>query len=164
MDLILLSYGGVVIAVRPSSFTQSMPLSLVMARENHTVSQPFCEMNPEGTDIRCYSSYPDWCYQGDTDFTLEELQQRCEYLRMPKSGYYAWDIYEKKRKNLDAQGCVPRPAGWKQACLPYNFEESLMEMRHVENIMNNRGKSARLTTRAPSIGRDNNQLNRLVRT
>ncbi len=133
MDMILLSHADVVIAARPSSFTQSMPLSLVMARENEAVSHPFCEINAAASDMRCYSSYSDWCCNGDTDFALAEIRQRYEYLRMPKSGYDAWEVHGKKVQERGAEGCVPRPAGWKQVCLPYNFEEALKASRRKES-------------------------------
>lgn len=129
MDMILLSHADVVIAARPSSFTQSMPLSLIMAREKGAVLQPYCEMNAEATDMRCYSSYSDWCCHGDTDFALADIHQRYEYLRMPKRGYAAWDIYGKKMQERGKEGCTPRPAGWKQPCLPYDFQEAFREMK-----------------------------------
>jgi hypothetical protein len=120
MDMLLLSYADVVVAARPSSFVQSMPMSLVLAtpEESRKVSHPYCEFNPSGEAMQCYKDYRDWCCTGKTSYSLEGMQ-RHDYIRMPP------DKIDKKKLKLnrrDREGCIPRPEGWKQMCLPYDWK------------------------------------------
>jgi hypothetical protein len=119
MDMLLLSHADVVVAARPSSFGQSMPLSLVLAtpQESRKAMHPYCELNPTGTAMRCYQDFREWCCTGTTSFSLEGIQ-RHDYLRMPPE-----TVDEKKLKLRlrDHGGCFPRPEGWKQTCLPYDW-------------------------------------------
>jgi hypothetical protein len=120
MDMILLSHADVVVAARPSSFSQSMPMSLVLAtlKESRKAMHPYCELNPAGTDMRCYQDFREWCCIGTTSFSLEGIHQRVDYLRMPPEA-----MNEKKVKIMDRDhgGCLPKPEGWKQTCLPYDW-------------------------------------------
>lgn len=121
MDMILLSHTDVVIAARPSSFTQSMPMSLVLAtpKSSRKVAKPFCELNPSATQMRCYEDFLDWCCNGETRFGMGDIRQNSEYLRMPDARFDPARTY--KRFDRDPEGCIPRPEGWKQPCLPYDF-------------------------------------------
>ena len=155
MDMILLSHADVVIAARPSSFTQSMPMSLVLStpKESRKVSKPFCEVNPTATEMNCFVDVSvlylrllssvvfdgnnmiqpvlttfvlsiqlvDWCCRGMSNFSLSGIKQKYEYLRMPESNKIDSDKY--KILSRPDGGCVPRPEGWKQPCLPYDFSE-----------------------------------------
>jgi hypothetical protein len=120
MDMILLSHADVVVAARPSSFSQSMPMSLVLAtsKDSRKVMHPYCELNPTVTEMRCYEDFREWCCIGTTSFSLEGIHQRTDYLRMPPE-----TVDEKKLKVMqrDDGGCFPRPEGWKQTCLPYDW-------------------------------------------
>jgi len=138
MDMMLLSYTDVLIAARPSSFTQSLPMQLVLATPKTTrrVPQPFCEVNPAATEMRCYSDFSDWCCNGKTDFSLQGIRQTYDYLRMPQNNTpsilnIADPAVQKKYKINDRpiDGCIPRPQGWKQVCLPYNWSEFVVEPR-----------------------------------
>jgi hypothetical protein len=119
VDMILLSHADVVVAARPSSFSQSMPMSLVLAtsKESRKAMHPYCELNPTGTDMRCYQDFREWCCIGTTKFSLEGIQ-RVDYLRMPPE-----TVNEEKLilEHRDLEGCLPRPEGWKQTCLPYDW-------------------------------------------
>lgn len=134
MDMILLSHADVLIAARPSSFTQSLPMQLVLEtpKTTRTVLHPFCEVNPAATEMRCYSDFSDWCCNGRTEFSLQGIHQKYEYLRMPQqnSPLSVADAEVKKRYKINdrpVEGCVPRPLGWKQVCLPYNWSEFVVE-------------------------------------
>jgi len=130
MDMMLLSHADVVIAARPSSFTQSLPMQLVLETPKATrkVSHPFCEVNPAATEMRCYSDFSDWCCNGRTEFSLQGIRQKYDYLRMPLQSIpldIADPEVQKRYKinNRPVEGCVPLPQGWKQVCLPYNWSE-----------------------------------------
>jgi hypothetical protein len=120
VDMILLSHADVVIAARPSSFSQSMPMSLVLAtsKESRTAMHPYCELNPTGTEMLCYESFRSWCCTGTTSFSLEGIHQRTDYLRMPPETVNEFKL---KLTHRDDEGCFPRPEGWKQTCLPYDW-------------------------------------------
>ena len=122
MDMTLLSHADVVISARPSSFTQSMPMSLVLAtpKESRKVAKPFCEINLAATDMRCFEDFRDWCCAGSTKFSLSGIHQRYEYMRMPTKDL---DLSKYKTQPRPPTGCIPRPEGWKQPCLPYEFSE-----------------------------------------
>ena len=123
MDMMLLSHTDVVVAARPSSFTQSLPMSLVLAtpQDSRKVAKPFCEMDTNANEMRCYRNFQEWCCTGDTRFMLGDIKQRYEYLRMPEP-----DLADRNQFRIETRGekgCIPRPEGWKQPCLPYNFSE-----------------------------------------
>jgi hypothetical protein len=131
MDMILLSHADVVVAARPSSFTQSMPMSLVLAKPKDTrkILASFCEMNPTAMEMRCFEDFRDWC-KGSTDFSLGTIKQRYEYLRKPMKEF---DSKKFKIQNRPMEGCKPRPEGWKQPCLPYNFSQHEVVPRSRSN-------------------------------
>jgi hypothetical protein len=84
MDMMILSYSDVVVAGRPSSFTQSLPITVSLAKPKATRAVPktFCEFNPAGTKTWCYKDFEEWCCRGKTDFHLEGIR-RYEFRRMP---------------------------------------------------------------------------------
>jgi hypothetical protein len=69
MDMMLLSYAHVVIAGTPSSFTQTLPMSLAFGQARpHTLPVAFCEVRRPTTDagvtgpwLQCFDKYMDWC-------------------------------------------------------------------------------------------------------
>jgi hypothetical protein len=84
MDMMILSYSDVVVAGRPSSFTQSLPITVSLAKPKATrvVPKTYCELNPAGTKTRCYKDFEEWCCQGETDFHLVGIRGY-EFRRMP---------------------------------------------------------------------------------
>jgi hypothetical protein len=137
IDMILLSHTDVVIAARPSSFTQSLPMSLVLATNSSTrrVDQPYCEVNTNATTMQCFSSFSDWCCRGRTEFSLQGIQ-RYDYLRMPGNLFSAElnsdDLTLQKKLKVQKRpepGCIPIPAGSKQICLPYDWSEFVVKPR-----------------------------------
>jgi len=64
MDMTLLSTCHVVIAGQYSSFTQSMPLSIVLANTTTNITEVskswFCEVGMRGDVIKCFNNYAQW--------------------------------------------------------------------------------------------------------
>jgi hypothetical protein len=64
-DMMILSHADIVIAASDSSFTQAMPLSMALGRQNRKIQASFCEV--KGGDLRkmqCYESHDDWSCNG----------------------------------------------------------------------------------------------------
>ena len=118
MDMMILSHTDVVVAARPSSFTQSLPMSLVLDRpkEMRRAEQPFCEVNQDASAMKCYGDLRSWCCTGSTDFTLRGIQNY-EYIKVPRG-----DPRVSVRSRPE-HSCRPKPEGWKQACLPYDWAD-----------------------------------------
>lgn len=139
IDMLLLSYVDVLVAARPSSFTQGLPMSLVLGRDasSRRSAYPYCEVNPNATSIQCFENFTDWSCRGSTSFALAGIQ-RYEYLRMPGK---LFDTELKSddpilQKNLKIRkrpefGCIPLPAGSKQVCLPYDWSKFNVKPRPV---------------------------------
>jgi hypothetical protein len=64
-DMLLLSHADVLIAARHSSFTQSLPLSLVMDRHRNQVGPHFCEASANATSMTCLQDLPTWLFRDD---------------------------------------------------------------------------------------------------
>jgi hypothetical protein len=136
MDMMLLSHADVLIAARPSSFTQSLPMQLALATGGATraVEHPYCEVNLNATAMRCYTDFADWCCRGRTEFSLQGIQ-RYDYLRMPHPNTFPLDIADpetRRRFKINHRpdgGCVPLPEGSKQVCLPYDWSEFVVKPR-----------------------------------
>jgi hypothetical protein len=131
LDMMLLSFSNVLIAARPSSFTQALPMSLVLSHD-----KTFCEVNVDASAMHCYSAFQDWCCQGRSSFSLEGIKQRYEYLRMPnKRGSETIDLSsydDRKRFKIEerpSDGCAPKPLGWKQTCLPFDWSAHVVTPR-----------------------------------
>jgi hypothetical protein len=120
IDMILLSYADIVVAGRPSSFVQSMPLTLSLAQPFavRKASRPYCEVDGKAANYRCYATFEEWCCKGQTSFSLGEIQ-KYDYLRVPTSDLSAAQIHIKERPR---KNCAPKPQGWKQVCLPYDWK------------------------------------------
>jgi hypothetical protein len=111
MDMVLLSHADIVIAARPSSFVQSMPMILSLANDEES---SFCEFSFDATDVRCFTSFQQWCCESDAPFFYGEMNQRYDYLRVPDGvENYNWTFRERPR------GCQPGP-GQKPTCLSYD--------------------------------------------
>lgn len=125
-DMLLLSHADVVIAARPSSFTQTLPMSLVLERpkETRNVLRSFCEFNPEGTVFRCFGDYMDWCCNGKGSFIFSGIKQRYDYPKVPYNlDKQVWNIKERPLScNLTAEdGMTERD------CIPFSWPPSTGE-------------------------------------
>ncbi|KAL7568624.1 hypothetical protein ACA910_022724 [Epithemia clementina (nom. ined.)] len=95
MDMILLSSADVIVATSYSSFTQSMPLSVVM--QESSFPTPFCELAtvapppspimtvldpqaPPQQELQCFRTYQEWCSESKSKKTG----------RVPNKDY--WDL------------------------------------------------------------------------
>ncbi len=109
-DMMLLSHADVLVAGRPSSFTQSLPMTLALStpKSERKVRKSFCEVNPNATDLMCFEDLEDWCCNGNTSFSLHTIQSY-DYRRMPPVGGLDIDEYKEKLKM--------RPRG-RDACMP----------------------------------------------
>jgi hypothetical protein len=119
-DMMLLSHTDVIIAATPSSFSQSLPMALSLGRPKaqRRVTTPFCEVDQNATEMRCYNDVHDWCCNGNTQFILEGIQ-KYEYIRMPSE---ALDPSIWQKKVMLRENCFPRPNA-KQICLPYDWSK-----------------------------------------
>jgi Nodulation protein Z (NodZ) len=123
-DMMLLSHADVVVAARPSSFTQSIPMTLALSTEKtrRKVLKSYCEVNPGATEYVCYEDLADWCCNGVTSFSLEGIQ-RYDYRRMPRipgidENDYKHHIKPRPRRPRE---CIPTPPDGRGECLPYQF-------------------------------------------
>lgn len=121
-DMIVLSHTDVVVAARPSSFTQSLPMTLVLStpKESRKVRRPYCEVNPSATEVQCFEDLNDWCCNGTTSFSLEGIQ-RYEYRKMPNADYLKSKELESKiraRPRFERE-CIPTPRYAQRQCLPH---------------------------------------------
>ena len=84
MDLMIISHADVVISGRPSSFTQSLPMSVALAKAKSLRKVPYtyCEMNPSGSETRCYQDFQEWCCNGTTEFHLKG-STKYEFRKIP---------------------------------------------------------------------------------
>ena len=131
MDMMLLSHVDVLVAARPSSFTQSLPMTLVLSTplETRKVQKSFCEVNPSATSTRCYRDLMEWCCEGITSFSLQGIQKH-DYKRMPRMNYLNSSQIHSKitvRPRL-ARECIPTPRYPIRQCLPYDMPDK----DHVE--------------------------------
>jgi Nodulation protein Z (NodZ) len=138
-DMLLLSQVDVLIAARPSSFTQSLPMSLLLASEGKSrrFMDPYCEVNLNATKMKCFGNFTDWCCRGRTSFALQGIQ-RYEYLRMPGKLFDSelnsddLDLQKKLRiRKRPESGCIPLPIGSKQICLPYDWSNFVVKPRSI---------------------------------
>jgi hypothetical protein len=126
MDMMLLSHADVLIAARPSSYTMSLPLSLVLSTDKSTriVAQPYCEVSLDALNMRCYSDFMDWCCPGRLEFNFGP---RSTTMQMPAMEMGQLNISDSQTQELfhikqrPEDGCNPSPS-WVE-CVPYNWSE-----------------------------------------
>ncbi|CAB9496041.1 expressed unknown protein [Seminavis robusta] len=75
MDMILLGHANVLIAAMRSSFTQTMPMTMVFHRAADTLSNNsprFCEVAPSGRAMTCVGTRQAWLHRNDpsSEWTL----------------------------------------------------------------------------------------------
>ena len=120
-DMILLSHADIVVAGRPSSFTQSLPMTLALSKNKseRKVRKSFCEVNPAATSTMCFEDLKDWCCNGDTSFSLHSIQ-KFEYRRMPIVPELNLKEYTKRLKMRPRllKDCISTPDSRKE-CISY---------------------------------------------
>jgi hypothetical protein len=63
IDMMLLSQSDILVAARHSSFTQSMPLPLVMERKQYEKGPHFCEVSVDAAAMSCFQDLPAWLFR-----------------------------------------------------------------------------------------------------
>ena len=123
VDMMLLSHSDAVIVGRPSSFTQTMPMNMMFAKSetDRRIDKPYCELDPEATQIHCYTDYKDWCCNGKTAFYLTQRKKQ-EYIHVPKVPF---NLDEHRSgihpRTTDRAQCLGRLPDKKQYCIPYHW-------------------------------------------
>lgn len=139
-DMFLLTHTDVVVAARPSSYTQSLPMSIQLAKaataakSSSPVRQRYCELDWNATDMRCYATFEEWCCNGSSRFMYSGTHKAKEYeylLQPPETGAAAIIGHKKIRiinrtQQVDSYGnsmdCVPPPmVNQKLRCIPYDW-------------------------------------------
>lgn len=69
-DMLLLGHADVLIAARYSSFTQSLPMSLVFDRKGHIPGPHYCEVSLNGTSMTCLQDLSTWLFRDDGNKTF----------------------------------------------------------------------------------------------
>ena len=145
-DMMLLSHADVLVAGRPSSFTQSLPMTLTLStpKSERKVLKSFCEVDPDATTFMCFEDLEDWCCNGNTSFSLHTIQ-KCDYRRMPQVGGLDLEEHSKQLKFRPRtfDGCIPTATSYTD-CLPYEMpdEKSLLKSRKRQiKKKTRRGKS-----------------------
>mmetsp|Transcript_7906 Transcript_7906/g.12094 ORF Transcript_7906/g.12094 Transcript_7906/m.12094 type:complete len:443 (-) Transcript_7906:369-1697(-) len=87
IDIMLLGRSDIAIAARPSSFIQTLPLTLALSRKENLTTPSYCEFNYNATSMRCFHSYHDWCCHGTSAFTMAGFSNRYESRHVPFESY-----------------------------------------------------------------------------
>jgi len=64
-DMMILSHSDVIIAARPSAFTQSLPLSRVFDKHKGEEGPHFCEVDEKGAHMTCIDDKKTWIFRDD---------------------------------------------------------------------------------------------------
>ena len=137
-DMMILSHADVLVAGRPSSFTQSLPMTLALStpKSERKVLKSFCEVNPEANAVMCFEDLKDWCCNGNTSFSLHTIQ-KYDYRRMPQLGGLDLEEYTKqlKMRPRAVQDCIPKTTGNRE-CLPYEMpnEKRMLEFQKSRRV------------------------------
>jgi len=120
-DLMLLSHANVVIAGRPSSFVQTLPMSLALGRRQPKQNQlpvSYCEvMGDAAEQMQCFGSYREWCCEHET-----WIAEGKEFVRFVPVGA-PFPTPPILKRPADASSCYPRPGmRAKQWCLPHEWK------------------------------------------
>ena len=139
-DMMLLSYADVLVAGRPSSFTQSLPMTLTLStpKAKRKVLKSYCEVDPNATAFMCFEDLEEWCCKGNTTFSLHEIQNY-DYRRMPEVGGLNLEEYTKQLKMRPRKNdaCIPTTTDYGN-CLPFEMpsEKSLLKLRKRQTKKN----------------------------
>jgi len=134
MDMMILASADVVIAGRPSSFTQSLPMSIALSRRRRPPEwpkkkalRPYCEVSLDGQTYQCFQDSYDWCCHGRTDFYLNGTR-RYEFRRMPHPDFQKECGHDHDQKYLIRRpsdgGRIPTIQNSQaiSSFLPYNWD------------------------------------------
>jgi hypothetical protein len=134
-DLMLLSHVDILVAPRSSSFTQTLPMSLVFSKrrqqEQQRLSQgtsnsssqslppAFCEMNRNASIMHCYDTLVQWCCESyieevGTHFLVPG--KKLKWFSVPRQ-----------------ETCLPKPEnrGRPGYCLPFRWPKEMQEQRPI---------------------------------
>lgn len=138
LDMMLLSHADVVVAARPSSFVQTMPMILAYAQspETRVYDRPFCEVNSNATDVRCFQDFMEWCCESLGTFFFPPMNQRYDYLRVPYNiGDHEYKFRERPVKHAGpSKTCQPTKKAPNRYCLSYDFPEQNRRVKGMELI------------------------------
>ena len=134
VDMSLLSHADVVVAARPSSFVQTMPMFLAFAQSPGTrvYDRPFCEVNGNASDVRCFKDFMEWCCESFGAFFFHPLNQTSDYIRVPDGIEHR--EYKFRRRPRDRPGkafkpCQPTREVRARRCLAYDYPEQEERVR-----------------------------------
>eukprot|EP00980_Cylindrotheca_fusiformis_P000904 scaffold241_cov89-Cylindrotheca_fusiformis.AAC.3 len=121
LDMMILSDAHVVIAGRPSSYTQSLPMSMSLSRtpSKRVLALPYCEINRNATLYQCYRDFEDWCCNGKTAFHLEGIATQYEYRRLPRT--LEQENFTKRIRTRPSRTRPPNPKTTRNNALPYEW-------------------------------------------
>lgn len=125
MDMMLLATTDVVIAGRPSSFTQSLPMSVVLSRHQRKTPKAYCEVSINADQFQCFETLYEWCCRGTTKFHLEGIRAY-EFRRMPSinfgKGCNMDQHMQERPESDDMQLISPSNQRIKSVFLPYDWD------------------------------------------
>ena len=76
MDMTLLSGTNVLISGQWSSFTQSIPITMMLGHKDPKENKRFCEVGLNGDQIRCTRDYGEWLKRWNTPNETESTIER----------------------------------------------------------------------------------------
>jgi hypothetical protein len=140
-DMFLLSHSNIVIAAKPSSFSQTAPMSLAFDSSRKKIATPYCEVIPQFTmsnktngeliemkpKLQCYKTYLDWCCNYSTWIRFKKKGPRGhtkitskEFVRFPAlEGKKNYPGLRNRTTNCQLPGRGRAAGGLKDKCLPY---------------------------------------------
>ena len=135
-DMFLLSHADVVIASRPSSFSQAVPMSLAFGRDklHRKVDQVYCEVIPQFQNtsvgwqeiapiMTCFKDYLEWCCEHSTwiKFTHKKTISR-EFIKFPNPGPNAKEYSSRIRDpNCKRPKRGRAGGGVRDKCIPHTW-------------------------------------------
>ena len=139
VDMSLLSHADVVVAARPSSFVQTMPMFLAFAQSPGTrvYDRPFCEVNGNASDVRCFKDFMEWCCDSLGSFFFPPLRQRYDYVLIPydvDKQNYQFQRRPRNRPGAVLKRCQPTKERPARRCLAYDYPEQEERVRVMEWI------------------------------
>lgn len=156
-DMFILSHADVVIAGKPSSFSQTAPMSLAFGKTARKVQTPYCEVIPQSRPqeikgvtvwkevaptLSCYESYLDWCCRYSTwiQFKKKGPNNRTritskEFVRFPNSDIAGMIKDYPGLRNRSNECRLPgrgrAAGGLKDKCLPHAWQSSVSGGWHL---------------------------------
>lgn len=109
-DMMILSLVDVLVAPRSSSFTKSLPMSLLFARPlyQRRVQAPFCELNHAASEMRCFENITQWCCNGTTAFAAYGTERVTEIVQLPFSALKTqFEVKPRPKDCTHIRQCIP---------------------------------------------------------